>query len=59
MTVMGIDLAASERKASGVCLLRGKRVKTLLLHTDDELVALAKRVRPDLIAIDAPSVAAA
>ncbi|MFA0774926.1 MAG: hypothetical protein THHGLFOP_000425 [Candidatus Fervidibacter sp.] len=54
MTVMGIDLAASERKASGVCLLRGKRVKTLLLHTDDELVALAKRVRPALIAIDAP-----
>jgi predicted nuclease with RNAse H fold len=54
MTVMGIDLAASERKASGVCLLRGKRVKTFLLHTDDELVALAKRVRPDLIAIDAP-----
>jgi predicted nuclease with RNAse H fold len=51
---MGIDLAASERKASGVCLLRGKRVKTLLLHTDDELVALVKRVRPDLIAIDAP-----
>jgi predicted nuclease with RNAse H fold len=54
MTVMGIDLAASERKASGVCLLRGKRVKTFLLHTDDELVALAKRVRPALIAIDAP-----
>lgn len=54
MTVMGIDLAASERKASGVCLLRGKRVETLLLRTDDELVALARRFRPNLIAIDAP-----
>ncbi|GBC98280.1 hypothetical protein HRbin17_00782 [bacterium HR17] len=53
-TVLGIDLAASERKASGVCILRGKRVQTSLVRTDDEIVALAQTIRPQLIAIDAP-----
>lgn len=54
MTVLGIDLSADERRDSGVCILRGKRVRTLLLGTDDELLALARKVRPQIVAIDAP-----
>jgi predicted nuclease with RNAse H fold len=50
-TVLGIDLAASERKASGVCILRGKRVQTSLVRTDDEIVALAQTIRPQLTSI--------
>lgn len=54
MTVMGIDLSASEKRFSGVCILRGFQLRTLLLRTDSELVELAKQIRPKLVAIDAP-----
>lgn len=53
-TVMGIDLSADERRASGVCVLRGRRARTTLVGTDAEICALARRVRPCLITIDAP-----
>lgn len=53
--VMGVDLAANPANASAVCLLRGRKVDELLeAHTDDELVALAHRRAPALIALDAP-----
>lgn len=54
MTVIGIDLSASEKRFSGVCVLKGLKVRTFLLKTDDELIESAKRFRPKLIAIDAP-----
>lgn len=54
MTVMGIDLSASEKRLSGVCILKDLRVKTFLARTDEELIELAKRFHPKLIAIDAP-----
>jgi len=54
MTVMGIDLSASEKRNSGVCLLVNLKAKTFLARLDDELVGLAMRFRPKLIAIDAP-----
>lgn len=54
MTVIGIDLSASEGRFSGVCILRNLRLRTLLLRTDSELIDLARKIRPKLIAIDAP-----
>jgi len=54
VTVMGIDLSASEKRFSGVCVLRGLKARTFLLKNDDEIIALAKQVQPKLVAIDAP-----
>lgn len=54
LRVMGIDLSAGEERDSGVCLLKNLDVRTLRVKTEDELVGLAKRFRPKLIAIDAP-----
>jgi len=51
---MGVDLSASEKRFSGVCVLKGLKAQTFLLKTDDELVELGKRFRLKLIAIDAP-----
>ncbi|MCS7186381.1 MAG: DUF309 domain-containing protein [Armatimonadota bacterium] len=51
---MGVDLSASEKRFSGVCILKGLTAQTFLLKTDDEIVELARGFRPELIAIDAP-----
>ncbi len=52
--VLGIDLGGVEHRPSGVCVLRGFRAETSLLHTDAEILKLVKSICPDLVAIDAP-----
>ena len=55
MKVIGIDLAGSEKRPTGVCLMNEKMevlVKTLFL--DEEIVDYVKKLRPELVAIDAP-----
>ncbi len=54
MTVMGIDLSASEKRASGVCILRNMKVKTFLAKSDEDLLNFALQFQPKLVAIDAP-----
>jgi predicted nuclease with RNAse H fold len=51
--VLGIDLAGSPRRPTGVCLLKGLRANTLVAFSDEEILASAA---PDveLVAIDAP-----
>ncbi len=53
-TAVGIDLSADARRASGVAVTDGRRVRTGLLHTDEELVAFVRAVRPGVVAVDAP-----
>jgi len=55
MKVIGIDLAGSEKRPTGVCLMNEKLevlVKTLFL--DEEIVDYVNKLRPELVAIDAP-----
>jgi len=52
--VMGIDLSASERRDSGVCLMDNLSVRTFRVQRDDEIIALARKFRPKLVAVDAP-----
>ncbi len=52
--VLGIDLAGVGHRPTGICLLRGLRAETLLLHSDPEILAFAEKKKPDLVAIDAP-----
>ncbi len=51
---MGIDLSASERRDSGVCLMDNLSVRTFRVLRDGEIIALAREFRPKLVAVDAP-----
>jgi predicted nuclease with RNAse H fold len=53
--VVGIDLAGSPLRNTGICALRGMTITSIdTLHTDHEILSFVERIRPDLIAIDAP-----
>ena len=54
MTFIGIDLAASPRRPTGVCRIRGRRVATANLFSDEEVLAFIARTAPTYIGIDAP-----
>lgn len=52
--VIGIDLVSSEKRESGVCILKGSKAITLRQKTDEEMIYLAKKHNADLISIDSP-----
>lgn len=54
MVVVGVDLAGSPRRPTGVCLLRGLRAETHVAFSDDDILRVVRDARPDLVPIDAP-----
>jgi predicted nuclease with RNAse H fold len=55
MKILGIDLAGSKRRRTGICILDEKlRAKCLSLFKDKEILDLIEKEKPNLIAIDAP-----
>ncbi|MCD6403286.1 MAG: DUF429 domain-containing protein [Candidatus Aenigmarchaeota archaeon] len=54
--VVGIDLAGLERRDTGFCVMdtATMEVFTKVLHTDDEIVEEVMKVKPIVVAIDAP-----
>lgn len=54
LIVVGIDLAGSPRRPTGLCLLHGLIGKTLVTFGDDDILNLISHARPDLVPIDAP-----
>lgn len=54
--VMGVDPASSDARPSAVAVLESslRLVELSSLRTDEEIIALAQRLRPSVIAIDAP-----
>jgi predicted nuclease with RNAse H fold len=54
MVVVGIDLAASPHRPTGVCVLSGLRAKTHIASSDDEILRFVEKARPELVPIDAP-----
>lgn len=52
--VVGIDLAGSPRRPTGVCLLRSTMAHTQVAFSDDDILQLASQAHPDLVTIDAP-----
>jgi predicted nuclease with RNAse H fold len=55
LTVVGIDLAGSPTRNTGICTLRGTTViRCETVHSDEEIISYVKHANPDLIAIDAP-----
>jgi predicted nuclease with RNAse H fold len=55
LTVVGIDLAGSPTRNTGICTLRGFRIiRCETVYSDEEIISHVKLANPDLIAIDAP-----
>jgi predicted nuclease with RNAse H fold len=53
--VVGIDLAGSEKRNTGFCLMDGNmRCKTMVLHTNDEILTHTLEAKPTVVSIDAP-----
>ena len=53
--VVGIDLAGSEKRNTGFCLMDSRMsCRTDVLHTDDEILGHTLAAEPSVISIDAP-----
>jgi predicted nuclease with RNAse H fold len=54
MIFVGIDLAGSPKRPTGICFINGKRARTAIAFSDDELRTALKQIRPTYVGIDAP-----
>ena len=54
LIVIGIDLAGSPRRPTGICLLRGLNAHTHVAFSDDDILSTIEHAQPDLVPIDAP-----
>jgi uncharacterized protein YprB with RNaseH-like and TPR domain/predicted nuclease with RNAse H fold len=52
--IVGIDLSASAKRATGWALLEGRKVEARLLKTDKEIIDATTEASPDLVSIDSP-----
>lgn len=53
--VVGIDLAGSPKRNTGICVLEGNRVREWqTVFSDKEILEFVKKHKPKLVAIDAP-----
>jgi len=53
---MGIDLAGSEKRNTGICVIDNslRIIHLSVRHTDEEIINIVKKYKPKVIAIDAP-----
>ena len=55
MNVVGIDLAGSEKRATGFCVMDSRMsCDTMVLHTDQEVLSHTVGAKPKVVSIDAP-----
>jgi len=55
MAVVGIDLAGSEKRDTGFCVLdQSLKCSTRILHSDEEIVGLTLAAQPGVVSVDAP-----
>jgi predicted nuclease with RNAse H fold len=55
MKIIGIDLAGSEKRKTGICILNEKlKANCFCVFKQKEILNLIEKEKPDLIAIDAP-----
>ncbi len=53
--IVGIDLTGSEKRGTGWAVLNGSHATTLMLHTDEDILAKTLRTEPDLVSVNSPS----
>jgi len=51
---VGIDLSASEKRKSGICILKDKVAYLDVVRTDEEIVSKVMEAEPTVISIDSP-----
>ena len=54
IAVVGIDLAGSPKRPTGLCMLRDLNAETRIAFSDDDILNFVKEARPTFIPIDAP-----
>ena len=54
MLIIGLDLSGSEKRPTGFCILKKIDIETNLLYSDEEIVQKIEKLKPSVIAIDAP-----
>ena len=54
MLVVGLDLSGMPKNNTGFCILGETGTSIKILHTDQEILAEIDKIKPDLIAVDAP-----
>lgn len=54
LVVVGIDLAGSPKRPTGLCLLRDLNAETRVAFSNDDILDFVKEARPTLVPIDAP-----
>ncbi len=54
LIVVGIDLAGSPRRPTGLCVLRNLSAESRVALSDDEILDFVMEARPALVPIDAP-----
>jgi len=52
--VIGIDLTGSETKPSGWSVMRGSKVETTMLYSDNDLIQKSLEHKPKVVSIDSP-----
>ncbi|MBN2129113.1 MAG: DUF429 domain-containing protein [Sedimentisphaerales bacterium] len=52
--VVGVDLAGSPRRPTGICVLRGITARTRVVYLDEDILATVEEAKPGLVPIDAP-----
>ncbi len=54
IVIVGIDLAGSPRRPTGICVLKGMKARTQVVYRDEEILSTVDQAKPDLVPIDAP-----
>ena len=54
MKAAGIDLTGSERRATSIAIVSDGRIKVYRAKSDQEILEIILREKPDVVAIDAP-----
>ena len=54
LVVLGIDLAGSPKRPTGLCILRDMIVETHVVYSDEDILDFVREARPSLVPIDAP-----
>lgn len=53
-TVVGVDLAGVPHRPTGMCILKEWDAQTMLTYTDDDILSVIDREKPNLVTMDAP-----
>ncbi|MEM4336189.1 MAG: DUF429 domain-containing protein [Candidatus Anstonellales archaeon] len=54
MKILGLDLAGSEKRATGYCIIEKGKAKHGTVYMNQEILNLIKNEKPNIVAIDAP-----